>query len=517
MSEVSQLIQPLISTAAMSTLTPVVPGVGERDEVSADGVLNSRSMGISRYRQVLLTSGPLLFADLLALVACYLVATLATFAFFGTRYYPGLWNNVLALGLCHAMVGRFLGLFPASGINPVCELRNQLTSIGASFVLLVTLNGLVGQVTRNELLAIGIAFPLTILVAPASRFCTRRICAPFSWWGEKVVVVGSGAQGRHVYEFLYRQPQRGLKPIGMVSDNPNEYWLTDEGESFDFLGTTSELVQICRTHDCHWVIAAVAEKSDSEVRHILTQGSLIPNLVVLNHSVMMPAMWTSSFDAAGLSGLHIRDRLLFPFQRLMKRFADVTVSASLLILSIPLVAIIGIWIKMKSPGPIFFCHYGRVGRSGKTFGAWKVRSMVQNAAQVLDQHLASNPEAMAEWKRDQKLRNDPRIIPGIGQLLRKTSLDELPQLWNVLTGDMSLVGPRPIVGVEIARYGETFQMYSRVRPGLTGLWQVSGRNNTSYDDRVHLDNYYVRNWSMWLDYFILLRTVRTVLLREGSY
>jgi lipopolysaccharide/colanic/teichoic acid biosynthesis glycosyltransferase len=143
--------------------------------------------------------------------------------------------------------------------------------------------------------------------------------------------------------------------------------------------------------------------------------------------------------------------------------------------------------------------------------------MVQNAQQILEEHLNSSKEARAEWEKDHKLKNDPRIIAGIGHFLRRTSLDELPQLWNVMKGDMSLVGPRPIVASEQIRYGEIQPLYLRVRPGLTGLWQVSGRNNTSYSDRVKLDAYYVRNWSLWLDYFILLRTVRTVLLREGSY
>jgi len=144
--------------------------------------------------------------------------------------------------------------------------------------------------------------------------------------------------------------------------------------------------------------------------------------------------------------------------------------------------------------------------------------MITNSEEVLRQHLAANPEALVEWLKDLKLKNDPRVIPKIGHFLRRTSLDELPQLWNIIVGDMSLVGPRPIyTDIEIEKFQEKYPLYLRVRPGLTGLWQVSGRNNTSYEDRVRLDSYYVRNWSLWLDYFILLRTIRTVLLREGSY
>ena len=187
-------------------------------------------------------------------------------------------------------------------------------------------------------------------------------------------------------------------------------------------------------------------------------------------------------------------------------------------MSSPLLLFIALWIKVTAPGPVFYRHHGRIGRSGRTFGAWKIRTMVTNADEILKEYLASNPAAQEEWNRDLKLKFDPRIIPGIGRFLRRTSLDELPQLLNVFKGDMSLVGPRPIyTAQEVEKFKELYPMYLRVRPGLTGLWQVSGRNNTSYEDRVRLDTYYVRNWSLWLDYFILLRTVRTLFLREGAY
>ena len=144
--------------------------------------------------------------------------------------------------------------------------------------------------------------------------------------------------------------------------------------------------------------------------------------------------------------------------------------------------------------------------------------MVPDAAEVLREYLAENPDAQAEWSEFHKLKDDPRVIPRIGSFLRRTSLDELPQLWNVLKGDMSLVGPRPVYTLdEINMYGDLYPLYLRVRPGLTGLWQVSGRNNTTFADKVQMDTYYAMNWSLWLDYFILLRTVRTILFREGSY
>ena len=157
----------------------------------------------------------------------------------------------------------------------------------------------------------------------------------------------------------------------------------------------------------------------------------------------------------------------------------------------------------------------RIGRNGGEFRAWKFRSMVQDAERVLEDYLARHPEMAEEWQRHHKLRNDPRVTR-IGRFLRKTSLDELPQLWNVLTGEMSLVGPRPIVRQELQKYGDAIELYLRVRPGITGLWQVSGRSNTTYDERIRLDEHYVRNWSVWLDIFVLGETIKTVLRAEGA-
>ncbi len=516
MTSPSQLIQPLISTEAFSTLQTVVPSADvDQDET----LLPSRAVGASRYRQALLTSIPLAFADILGITASYITATIATYGLFQAPHASGFGNNLLALCLCHLLIGCLHELYPASGMNPVRELRNQLTSVAGAFLVLVGLNGIVGEVTFDEVLIISLAFPMTFLAAPVARFGMRKICAPFGWWGEKVIIVGNTHQGLLVHAFLERNPQRGLKPLGIVDENPSHYWtLNTKEQNVDFLGTTPELVTICRDRRCHWVIAAVADKSESEVRQILACGSLIPNLVVLNTNLMIPTMWVDTFDAAGLAGVYIRDRLLFPYLRLTKRLIDFSLSGLILLLVSPLLLIMAVWIKCVSPGPVFFRHYGRIGRGGKTFGALKIRTMVPNADEKLQHYLNSNAAAKEEWNRDLKLRNDPRIIPGIGSFLRRTSLDELPQLWNVIVGDMSLVGPRPIyTDIEVEKFLEFYPLYLRVRPGLTGLWQVSGRNNTSYEDRVRLDSYYVRNWSLWLDYFILLRTVRTVFLREGSY
>ena len=186
----------------------------------------------------------------------------------------------------------------------------------------------------------------------------------------------------------------------------------------------------------------------------------------------------------------------------------------LLLLLSPLLALVAFLIWQRDGAPIFFAHY-RVGHDGKMFRCLKFRTMLRDAEPALAALLARSPEARAEWAHDQKLRHDPRVTP-IGDFLRRTSLDELPQLFNVLRGEMSLVGPRPITVAELTRYGRTRWHYLSVRPGITGLWQVSGRNNTSYEERVAFDKLYVERRSAWFDAGILLKTVRVVLARDGA-
>ena len=192
---------------------------------------------------------------------------------------------------------------------------------------------------------------------------------------------------------------------------------------------------------------------------------------------------------------------------------------SLILLAAPYILlaflVLIIAIKLDSKGPVFY-RQTRIGRYGRKFYVYKFRTMVENADRILQTYLANSPELKAEWLATHKLKQDPRITR-IGVTLRKLSLDELPQLWNIIIGDMSLVGPRPIVDAEVEKYGKCFNLYIQVRPGLTGLWQVSGRNDTTYEQRVELDEYYILNRSLKFDLQILLKTVFVVLRKDGAY
>lgn len=197
------------------------------------------------------------------------------------------------------------------------------------------------------------------------------------------------------------------------------------------------------------------------------------------------------------------------------RALDLVVATCALIALAPLLVLAALAVAMERRGPIFFAHK-RIGREGRQFDVYKFRSMAVDGERLLQEHLAADPQARAEWEADHKLREDPRITH-LGKLLRSSSIDELPQLFNVLRGDMSIVGPRPIVVEEVSRYGEFFAAYCSVRPGITGIWQVSGRNNISYQRRVDMDALYARRKSVFLDLRIMFMTVPAVLMRRGSY
>jgi len=204
-----------------------------------------------------------------------------------------------------------------------------------------------------------------------------------------------------------------------------------------------------------------------------------------------------------------------PLGGALKRALDIVVAGTALLVLWPLMLMVMLTIRLTDPGPVIFGHE-RIGFNGRRFRCKKFRSMVTNADVALQRLLERDPAAAQEWAETQKLRNDPRITR-IGRILRETSLDELPQLWNVLKGEMSIVGPRPIVNAEVRRYAQSFDAYVATRPGITGLWQVTGRSDCSYDERVALDVDYVRNWSIWRDIAIIAKTFHAVLARKGSY
>lgn len=222
-----------------------------------------------------------------------------------------------------------------------------------------------------------------------------------------------------------------------------------------------------------------------------------------------------SSHSSGRSQRAIRTPSEFFRYRVLKRCLDVVLVMTLMPIILFVVLTIAILVKLSSRGPIFYSHR-RIGKNGAFFSMWKFRTMCVDSAGLLEKYLEQNPDARTEWNKTHKLRYDPRVTR-LGSFLRRYSLDELPQLWNVLTGQMSLVGPRPIVAAEVEKYGDCFDCYCCAVPGLTGLWQTSGRSTLSYDARVALDCEYVARWSLRKDIVILLKTCSSVINQDGAF
>ena len=354
---------------------------------------------------------------------------------------------------------------------------------------------------------------LAVLGASFCRAICRMAFGAASWWGTRLIVVGSGGLAARTHASLAREPQWGLRPVGFVEDAsmPGE-----AADSAHCLGTLERLDELADEFGVDWALLAVHSFDADELADLLSRTSgRIKHWIILPPLERFPSLWLEACEAARRPALTITNRLRHGWSLPLKRALDLSVSITLGLAVLPLVALIVVLIRLGSPGPIFYGQE-RIGRFGRRFKAWKFRTMLPDADAVLARYLDEHPQLAAEWKANHKLRCDPRVT-WIGRWLRSTSLDELPQVWNVLVGEMSLVGPRPIVAGEIDKYAEHYEQYVQVLPGITGLWQVSGRNNTTYEERVSLDVYYVQNWSLWLDIYILACTAKVVLLCEGAY
>ncbi|KPJ93409.1 MAG: hypothetical protein AMJ53_07300 [Gammaproteobacteria bacterium SG8_11] len=481
-------------------------------EEQRNGTLERR-WGKRYLTQVLLTSAPLVVADLLASVCACVLAIISHGG-------PSLSTELRLLSLLplFAMVFLFVylmfGLYPGNGLSPVFELR-QIT-IATTMVYIVFLAAsLALSNNKFSTVMLGTAWLFSILAVPIMRSLFRRLCARFRWWGQPVLIFGGHDAGILNYEYLASRPHFGLKPVGIIDDS-GLYPTEDVQNPPAYLGTFEMAPSIANDNCVFWAVVAMPERSASEVNRVIkTYVRHFPHVLVVPELDGLPSLWNRSFDLGGVHGIRIESNLLLPIPRFFKRLADLSIVIAGGLICLPMVAIIASLVKLSSPGPVVFSHE-RISYNGRRFKAWKFRTMFKDADIVLDQYLAADPEIRKEWEENHKLRDDPRVTK-IGRWVRKTSLDELPQVWNILSGEMSLVGPRPIVEEEIKKYGENFGLYTRVVPGLTGLWQVSGRNNTTYDERVHLDSYYVRNWSPWMDIYILARTIKVVLRRDGAY
>lgn len=361
---------------------------------------------------------------------------------------------------------------------------------------------------------------LVAITVPLARSCFKRISQRLGGWKRPTVIVGTGPIALETADAYLRDTHLGYEVIAFIDpDTTSESWheLTI-GErhlpvqSLD-PGTNLLPAWLGRPH----VVVAL------ELGELPAREELIEKLSLYHGDldIISPIRGlpinnarASHFFTYDILSLRICNNLARPYSQLMKRWFDVVLASAILVFLAPLMALIA-FLVWREGQPIFFAHT-RVGRHGRLFKCLKFRSMVPNAAEALEALLNRDSMARLEWEKDYKLKDDPRIT-SLGRFLRKSSLDELPQLINVIWGEMSLVGPRPVVPDELDRYGDGKRYYLEVRPGITGLWQISGRSDLDYEERVNLDTWYVRNWTLWYDIFILFKTIVTVPAKAGAY
>lgn len=468
----------------------------------------------ARSSRLQLVSFPMFLADLVAmLLTCFIAYAIARLV--SPLHLRDFRDVAGALFIPVALGNLLTGLYPGAGSNPVVEFR-QLSRVSAIAFVGTAALAAFGKLDAGWYVFFALAWPLQFGLAPLSRAAVRRFCRRYAWWGYPVLIFGAGRAATTVVQNLLEHPEYGLRPVVVLDPNAGP----DQLLGLPVLHAPRLAATAARTLRIRHAIVALPDLSHTQVTRVLERHARAIRHVMITSAISpfspgLPILWRDPRDLAGVAGVEVRNRLLVPVPRMIKRTMDVFLTVAGGFCLLPLLGLLAVLVKLSSPGPVLYSHT-RIGERGRRFKALKFRSMVMNGDEILQSHLAADPEARAEWERDHKLKNDPRVTR-IGALMRKCSLDELPQLWNVLRGQMSLVGPRPIVKAEISKYGKCYSIYKAVRPGITGLWQVSGRNDTTYDERLRYDEFYVRNWSPWLDMHLLARTVSALLFSKGAY
>ncbi|MBF7081583.1 undecaprenyl-phosphate galactose phosphotransferase WbaP [Desulfallas sp. Bu1-1] len=376
-----------------------------------------------------------------------------------------------------------------------------------------------GDATSRTLVLL--SWAVSLFIVPTLRYLGKLVLVKLHIWEKPVIIVGAGETGKLIANALHREPTIGYKPVGFLDDDKVKQLHPPElasGQEVPVLGSFDAAEAIMEQSGIRDIIvAAPGMESKKLVQLVNRLQRKAHNLLVV------PDLFGMAMEGVDVQYLFnertlvlgIKNNLNDKMNLAVKRLFDLLLSIILLPLLSPIMLLIGIAIKLDSKGPILFKDK-RIGKNGEEFNCYKFRSMYLNADEILNQYLALHPRAKKEWDKYAKLKDyDPRVTK-VGSIIRKLSLDELPQIFNVLKGEMSLVGPRPYLPRERERM-EGREDILLTRPGITGLWQVSGRNDIEFNDRLRMDTWYVRNWSLWLDISLLFRTVGVVLGRKGAY
>ncbi|MCQ2573679.1 MAG: undecaprenyl-phosphate galactose phosphotransferase WbaP [Treponema sp.] len=414
-----------------------------------------------------------------------------------------------------------MGMYPGIMVSPAEEVKKFFLSCffcfaGITFMVLIpdfsnwdyTREHLITYSSEIQLsIALILAIPISTIALPAMREITRHFFGRFKFWGVPCVIYCDGDSADTIITRLKKNRSFGYHPAVIINNQ------LDENESFykgiPAFKPSSEIEKII--HKKNIKVAVLCDYHE-DLTEIMTSYRYT---IQVKKNPGTSSSTQHIKDIAGIIGFSSTHNLTFKFNLFIKRILDLFLILLVSPVVLPAFIIVGFLVKVTSKGPIFYGHK-RAGKNGKEFKCWKFRTMGIDSQERLAEILATDPVRRAEWEKDRKFTDDPRVTK-FGKFLRKTSLDELPQLVNIFTGEMSLVGPRPVTYGELDKYGDSKDFVLSVTPGLTGMWQVSGRSDTGYEERITFDSYYIQNWSIWLDIWILIKTVWVVLKGKGAY
>ena len=437
-------------------------------------ILNVFPFGGYRLRM----TGLMLFADLAGLTLAIVSGHFLTAAPFNFHFFdPGEVEHILVLGII-LLVSISSRLYPGVGINPAEEIK-LVTQFSSSALIIGMMLNVVLHPARPDaavtMLSIWVCSIVSVLLM---RWSMRILAVQAGIWGEPVVVLARGTQVDELSQYFLQRCRLGFIPV-LAATDPDRRMTTACPVPVVSMSSLIADSQNRWIGDVETILIEASFFGQNFMDHTYLQlSSRFKHIIFVSDMGWMEGASLAVRDFEGLIGIEARRNLIDSLSSAIKRVVDIVGSLAGMVLFSPFLLLIGVLIKLDSPGPVFYTQ-PRVGLDGKYIRIYKFRTMVQNAEQALAEYLRANPKAQHEWEETQKLRDDPRITR-VGKFLRKFSIDEVPQLSNVLLGDMSLVGPRPIEVNQVKLYGENIDTYRGVRPGMTGLWQVSGRNRTTF-------------------------------------
>lgn len=424
---------------------------------------------------------------------------------------PDIYLQLLPLLSLFFLVNAIWGLYPGFGFGAVETLRRLSLGTNSIFLSLAAISFAIKLEPIYSRVTFALAWAGTLVLLPLARFGLLSLAQRWPWWGERCIVVGRGKLAVRAIRALREALSLGYRPIAVLRSGG------DEGSEIEGVPVVGGLDDLERTGSGVRVLLV----ADSELRK---RNEVVDELrhrfrhvIVIHDHESLPVDGLEVRNLGGVIGVEFVNQLQRRRNRFVKRTLDILLGGSLLLVCTPPGLLAALAIRLTSSGSPFY-RQEREGLFGRRFRLLKLRTMYADAEERLEEHLAVDAEARGQWETHRKLRDDPRVLPRIGRLLRRFSLDELPQLWHVVSGEMSLVGPRPFPEYHLESFSPAFRdLRRRVRPGLTGLWQVMVRSEGGIAEQEAYDAYYIRNWSLWMDLYVLSKTFAAVVRGRGAF